>query len=295
MKKILLVISLLIFSVKVFAQQFSQYNTGTLYDSFENPSQAAFIPDSSKKYASNFLVPNFNGNFFFNGDAQATVKSRIFLNMYDNSALMIGQGKYNHVSADANVYFIMLKMFASLNGDEEMGISGQTRAEGKGLISDESIAALNGSQSFNDAQNYSGIFNGNYYHQTYNQVSFTYREKLSQQFAFGVKISALLGIQYEKLNITNSSATYDKLLDTVGLALKGTYYSSYIPGKFVTRDYLPLLRNPGASISMGTSYKTQDGFILQGNIKDLGFIHWSSYSRTFAFDNHGVVQGLSTT
>jgi hypothetical protein len=294
MKKLLLVFCLLLFTVKIFAQQFSQYNTGTLYDSFENPSQRTFIPDSSKQFASNFFVPNLNGNFVLNGNAQSTFTSRIFLNMYDNSALQIGQNKYNHVSADANIYLFMVKMFASLDGEEEMGFSAQIRGEGKGLISDDAVAALNGSQSFNDSQNYSNIFNGNYYRQTYNQISFTYREKLNKQFAFGIKISALLGIQYEKLNITGSKATFDKLMDTAGIALKGTYYSSYIPGKFVASDYLPTYRNPGASMSIGTSFKTEDGFTLQGNIKDLGFIHWSGYSRTYAFDNSAQVGGLST-
>src|SRR5258708_13021887 len=96
MKKILLVLCLLFFTVKIFAQQFSQYNTGTLYDSFENPSQRAFIPDSSKQFASNFFVPNFNGNFVLNGNAQSTFTSRIFLNVYDNSAFQIGQNNYNH-------------------------------------------------------------------------------------------------------------------------------------------------------------------------------------------------------
>jgi hypothetical protein len=294
MKKILLVFCLFLFTSKIFAQQFSQYNTGTLYDSFENPSQRAFIPDSSKKFAFNFLVPNFSGNFNFSGDAQATVKSRIFLDSYDNSALKINQGRFNHLGADANVYFIMLKMFASVDGEEELGFSWQSRAEGKGLVPDDAVAALNGTQSFNDAQLYTNIFNGNYYHQTYNQFSFTYRERLSPQFVLGVKISALSGVQFEKLNITGSNVIYDKLLDTAGVHLRGTYYSSYIPGPFARPDYLPGFRNPGASISIGTSYRTEDGVTFQGNIKDLGFIHWSGLSRIYTFDNSANIGGLST-
>ena len=282
------------FTVKIFAQQFSQYNTGSLYDSFENPSQRAFIPDSSKQYASNFLFPNLNFNAFLSGDAQASLKSRLFLNMYNNSALKINQGKNNLANLNANVYLIMLKMFTSLNGDEEMGFSWQTKAEGQGLFTDESIAAFNGAQSFVSGNAYNNIFNSNYYYQTYHQISFTYREKFNKAFAFGVKISALLGIQYQKLDITNSSAVYDNLKDTVGVALKGKYYQSYVPGTFTRQDYLPTFRNPGASISIGTSYKTEDGFVLQGNIKDLGFIHWSSRSHIYDFDNSAIIKGLST-
>lgn len=294
MKKFLLVLCLLFFTVKIFAQQFSQYNTGTLYDSFENPSQKAFITDTSKKYATNYLIPNGNFNFFLSGDAQATLKSRAFLNKYDNSALSIGQGRYNLATLSANIYFVMFKTFASLNGDEETGLSWQTKAEGRGYISDETIAALNGNQSFADQVPYTNIFNGNYYYQTYHQVSFTYREKFNNQFAFGLKISALLGIQYQKLDVTHSNAIYDNLKDTVGLALRGVYYSSFVPGQFTKRDYLPTFRNPGASISIGTTYRTEDSFILQGNIKDLGFIHWSSRSTIYNFDNNVNIQGLQT-
>ena len=294
MKKVLLVLCLLFFTVKIFAQQFSQYNTGSLYDSFENPSQRAFIPDSSKKFASNFLFPNANFNLFLSGDAQASLKSRAFTNKYNNSSLVINQGRVNLANFNANVYFVMLKMFGSFNGDTEWGFSWQTKAEGQGIITDESIAALNGTQSFTSGTTYNNIFNNNYYYQTYHQVSVTYREKINKQFAFGFKLSALLGIQYQELDIKKSQATFDNANDTAGVALKGVYHESYVPGHFITRDYLPTLRNPGASISMGATYRTEDSFIIQGNVKDLGFIHWSSRSRVFGFDNTANVKGLST-
>jgi len=293
MKKILLVLCLLFFTVKIFAQQFSQYNTGSLYDSFENPSQRAFVPDTSKKYATNYLFPNFNFNAFLSGDGQATLKNRAFLNQYNNSALKISQGRYNMANASANVYFVMFKTFTSFNGDAEMGFSWQGKAEGQALFSDETLAAFNGTQSFNSGVPYANIFNDNYYYQTYHQFSFTYREKFNEQFFFGVKISALLGIQYQKLDITGSKAVYTDAKDPAGVALKGVYYDSYIPGHFISRDYLPTFRNPGASISIGTTYITEDKFILQGNIKDLGFIHWSSRSRVYNFNNSTVIKGLS--
>ncbi|MDR3696023.1 DUF5723 family protein [Mucilaginibacter sp.] len=294
MKKFLLVLFFLLFSVRIFAQQFSLYNTGTLYDSFENPSQRAFIPDTSKMYASNFLIPNFNANLFLSGDAQATLKNRAFLNKYNNTALQIGKGKYNRVNENVNAYLIMLKMFSSLSGDEEMGFSWQMKSDGKGALTDESIAALNGTQSFTSGQNYTDIFNSNYYYQTYHQISFTYREKFNKQVAFGVKISALLGISYQKLNINGSQATFDKTGDSAVVALRGKYYSGYIPGKFIVRDYLPNLRSPGAAISMGATYRTEDNFILQGNIKDLGFIHWSSRSSYYNFNSSASIYGLTT-
>ena len=295
MKKILLVFCLLLPGVKIFAQQFSQYNTGTLYDSFENPSQKAFITDTSKKFASNFLVPNFNLSLLLKGDAQSTLKTRFILNRYDNSLLKIDQGSNNHVIGNVNVYFIMLKMFASLDGDEEIGFSAQTRLEGKGLIPDDAIAALNGGGSFANNVDYNNIFNGNYYYQMYHQFSLTYKEKINKQFSFGVKLSMLLGLQYQKLNVVSSSALYDNINQIGNIALHGTYNASFIPGNtFKAPDFLPTFRNPGAAISLGTSYKTRDGFILQANIKDLGFIHWSSHSKTYQFDNSAQLIGLGS-
>ena len=291
MKKFLLFFCLLLISeFKVFAQQFSQYNTGTLYDSFENPSQRSFIPDSSKQYASNFLIPSFNANFYFTGNSQATAKSRVILGNYNNSALDISQVSNNHASINVNAYVLMLKSFVSLNGDEEIGISVQSRAEGKGLFSDASIALLNGTTDFKDAF-YSNIFNNNFYYQAYNQVSFSYRERFSKKLAFGLKISGLLGVQYEKLNIRNSAAVINSN-DDATVALQGNYQSNYIPGHLVARDYLPTLRNPGAAISIGASYRTDDGFTIQTNIKDLGFIHWSSRSSVYNFNSSTDVRGL---
>eukprot|EP01037_Dinobryon_pediforme_P000741 gene741-744_t len=243
---------------------------------FEKFAIVAFIPDTSKI-----------------GDAQSSLKSRIFNNTYDNSALKINQGRYNLVNLNANAYVLMVKMFSSLNGDVEMGISAQTRVEGKGYISDESVAAFNGPQSFSNNA-YSNIFNNKYYYQAYNQVSFSYREKITKQFSIGIKASVLMGIDYQKVNITGSNITFDKAADSAILSLKGNYHLGYTAGQFKTRDFLPTFRNPGAAISIGTIYRTEDNFTIQANVKDLGFIHWSSRSLIFNFDDTRSIRGLST-
>ncbi|MES2107101.1 MAG: hypothetical protein V4577_00040, partial [Bacteroidota bacterium] len=172
MKKVLLIFLLFSFSTKIFAQQFSQYNTGTLYDSFENPAQKAFITDSSKKYATNLLFPNFNANFYVTGDAQASLKSRAFLNKYDNSALLFNQGRFNHFNGNANVYLVMFKIFSSFNGDTELGFSVQNKMESRSLFTDETVLLLNGPQGFPGSA-YSGIFNNTFNFQSYNQFGFT--------------------------------------------------------------------------------------------------------------------------
>lgn len=294
MKKILFIFLLISFTTKIFGQQFSQYNTGTLYDSFENPSQKAFITDSSRQFATNLLIPNLNANFFITGNGQATLKSRAFNNKYDNSALLINQGRFNHVAANANAYIFMFKMFSSFNGDAELGFSAQTRGEGRGIFTDESIAVLNGTGSFT-GNTYSNIFNDNFHFQTYHQVSLTYREKITKQFSFGAKLSALMGNQYEKLNIAHSTVTFNKFTDAATIHLNGVYYSNYIPGHLSAADYLPNFRNPGASITMGGTYVTDDSFVIQANVKDLGFIHWTARSHIYTFNTTSTAGGLSAS
>src|SRR5947209_596088 len=136
MKKFILIFCLLFIAVKGISQQFSHYNTGTLYDSFENPSQRAFIPDSSRAFSSNFFIPNFDANFLLTGNAQASLVSRAFGSSYNNAALQIGSGNYNHTTTYANAYLLMVKMFASLNGDEEIGFFINTKGEGRGAFTD---------------------------------------------------------------------------------------------------------------------------------------------------------------
>jgi len=292
MKKILLIFCLLFIAVKGFSQQFSQYNTGTLYDSFENPSQRAFVPDTSKTYAFNFLIPNFDANFLLKGNAQASLVSQIFGGKFNNSALKIGNGSFNNVNFNANAYAVMFKLFASLNGDEEIGIFAETKAEGRGGFSDESVALFNGPAAFPNNV-YDNIFNDNYHYQIYNSIGFSYREKLTDHFAVGFKLGLLMGINYNRLNIYESHVSFDNVNDVAAISLRGRYYVSKGPGKFDSRSYLPTTRSPGAQISIGTSYKTDDNITFQANIKDLGFIHWYSSSYNSGFNNTATVTGLS--
>ncbi|WPU96789.1 DUF5723 family protein [Mucilaginibacter sabulilitoris] len=301
MNKIYIVFCLLFFffSLSVSAQQFSQYNTGTLYDSFENPSQRSFIPDSSRQYAFNFLIPNFDANTYVTGNIQPGLKSRLFSRtaFYDTEGLKIGKGQYNHFNANVNAYSIMFKVFTSLNGDVEMGFSAQTKVESRGLFSDESLALLNGVNNFH-ANSYSDIFNDTYRFQAYHQLSFSYRERINNKFALGFKVSGLLGIQYQQIDIVESHISFNREVPTQPTALlylRGRYYDSYIPGQMTAHDYLPTFRNPGAAVSLGASYKTDDRITIQANVKDLGFIHWSKRSAIYDFNNSEPINDLTST
>lgn len=286
MKRSLLFFCCLLLTSKIFAQQFTQYNTGTLYDSFENPAQRSFIPDSSRQFASNFFFPNIDGNFYITGDAQHTLKDRYFNNMYDNQALKIGNGtSFNHVNANANAYWLMLKMFTSLDGKEEVGFFVESKALGRGIFTDESIALLNGSTNF-PANSYTNVFNSKFTYQSYNEAGFSYREQVTRQFALGFKIASVSGMSYEDINIKQSSINFDAETGNGDLVLRGVNRKA----GFSTRPF----SNPGLSASIGTMYRTHDGFVIQANLKDFGFIHWNKNAEVYNFHGDTTIHNLTS-
>ncbi|MBD1391794.1 DUF5723 family protein [Mucilaginibacter glaciei] len=293
MRIFLLSIFFIFFVSRVFSQQFFHYNTGTLYEGFENPAVQTFTPDSSRQYAFNLFLPNVYGSFHITGNAQPSLRSRAFDGRYENSNLLIGQGAINRLRENANIYFIMYKAFIGINNNAELGFSVQSREEGRGFLTDESVALFNGPGAFAN-NTYDNIFNNDLQYQSYHQISFSFREKASKQFAYGIKLSGLLGIQYQKLTVNQSQIEFDRPMDRAFVSMAGTYLIDYTPGKFTLHDNLPTFRNPGASITLGTTYRTRDNFNLQANLKDLGFIRWSNRSTTYKFNAADVIEGLST-
>ncbi len=282
MKKILF--SVLLFCAGLghaWAQRFSMYNTGTLYDSFENPSQAAFIADTTKNYALSF-IGNANIYAYLTGNAQTPIKSRIFLNQENNAAFTSGQNQFNNTFVQTNVYLGMIKMFASLSGRVEIGASYQIKTNARGYASDEAVDLINGGNNYTKLVGRNDIFNGRAFYEGFHQLSLTYREKVTRTFMLGVKLSTLLGIDYNKMVIDRSS---------VGVAgnravplVQGTYQATYVDGRYPKRDLLPSLSNPGMAIGVGATFLAPGGLILQGNIKDLGFIHWGRRAATYSFN-----------
>jgi len=293
MRKHLLICCFFLITIKAFGQQFALYNTGTLYDSFENPSQRAFIPDTTRQFAFNFLIPNFDANLYVTGHGQQALKTRAFHSYYNTANLTTGQGNFNHLNANANDYIFMFKIFTSEKGDQEMGVSLNTRFEGRGLATDETISFFNGFTQFPDNV-YANIFNSNYRFQAYHQISYTYREQVDKRLSIGFKVSALAGIQYHQLDIKRSSVTFNRSLDQAKLSFAGTSRASSQANETEFEKAFPLFINPGASVSIGTTYIDDNGFKWQGNIKNLGFISWASKSLTNTFAGTATIDGFST-
>lgn len=299
MYKKLLLLFILTIPASAFAQRYSNYFTGTMFDSFENPSQSVFKIDTTKNMAFNFFVPNFTTNAFLTGDAVRTVKDYMFYSKSTNPNLIIGKGKINNANIDVNVYIAMFKLFTSLSGREEIGASWQIKTEGNARFTDESIGLFNGATNFTSTS-FNNLFNNNYYAQAYHQFSFTYRETLDKHYSLGLKLSALSGIGYNSGNVNSSYVTLNQNITGTTTAIDylvtGRYRSTFSTNSHPTRrDVIPNFRNPGASLSLSLEQHNDDGVYLMYNIKDLGFIHWNQFSRINNFNASGTVLNINTS
>jgi hypothetical protein len=102
-----------------------------------------------------------------------------------------------------------------------------------------------------------------------------------------------MGIDYTKLDIYESHLSFDKLNDAATISLRGKYSYSKGPGTFDKQSFYPTSRSPGLQFTAGLSYTTDDHITFQGNLKDIGFIHWYSNSVVSNFDNTVSTFGIS--
>jgi hypothetical protein len=272
---------------RVDAQQFGLFNTNTMFDGFENPAQKTFQLDYSRKFSSNFFLPNF-GVTGSNKGSNDFVRTLIGDGKYNTSGLPLGTNHYNTVSLNSNVYLATLRIFHSYKYQKEIGLSWQVRAEGRAEYTNETLAIFDSFRRFEESglTDFDNAFNNKGLAQSYHQFSFSYRENYDKQLAFGAKLSLLSGISYNKLNISESSFTQQGVNEMIDVKLKGYYNASFLYGdEFKKRDLIPNFRNPGVSVTLGTTYKAKDGTVIMANLKDLGIIRWGRRSTIAKFDN----------
>lgn len=275
MKRILLVVVLFLSIHCAKAQQYSLFGTRTMFDAFENPSQKSFTLDSSRKFSSNFFLPNFGINSANRGDADNVVRRLVQEGVNDTRGLPLLTGAVNHLYENSNVYVATFRIFLSYKYQKEMGFAWQIRSDAQIDYTNETLAIFDSYTRFPMNTEMNGLFNSSGYQQTYHQFSFTYRENYNKRLAFGLKASLLSGILYNKINISDSYLYTNPETNTVDIGLAATYNSNFIYGSEITkRTFLPTFKNPGLSLSFGTNYITKKGLFLMANIKDLGFIWW---------------------
>lgn len=297
MAKRYLILSLfLILSTQIKAQQYGLFNTKTLFDAFENPGQKAFVLDSSRKYASNFLLPYFGLNAANKGDANFSLRTYINDGVYRASGIPIGDNARNQGYQSSNIYLFTFRIFKSYKDHQELGFAWQVRSDAFADYTNETLVAFDDYRRFN--KNQDSPFNGNGYGQSYHQFSMNYRENIDKRLAFGVKLSLLSGITYNKINITQSDIQFNGnpgANDQLTIGFQGTYQSNFLRAKELdTKTLIPDFKNPGLSVGFGTTYTSKTGFFLMGSVKDLGFIRWNKNSHSIVVpDGEVIINELS--
>jgi hypothetical protein len=270
------------------AQQFSLYNSRTLYDSFENPSQRAYQVDTSRRVAFNFFIPTISINTTFSGPAESAFKTLIYDGLFNGRNLILGQNKKNILTLNSNNYIAMLRLLKSVKKYQEIGLSWQVRNDTRAEVSNEIFAVFDDYRIF-ESSSIDGLFNINAYNQTYHQFSLTYRQNPTKRLAIGTKLSLLSGISYTNLKVSKSDIALDEAADIMEISLSGRLRSSFKFDNFKTEMIKPNFKNPGLSVTASASYKLRDGWFLMGNLKDLGFIKWDKNSFQYDFNTGKII------
>jgi len=293
-KKYFFALVLLLVISNLRAQQYALFNTRTMFDAFENPAAKSFTLDSSAKFASNFFFPNFGINAAHKGSADDVIRKLANTGIYDTGNIPLGAGTRNKLFQNSNVYLATFRIFSSYKYNQEIGFAWQVRTDAYADYTNETLAILDSYKKFN-AGPYNDVFNSNAYEQSYHQFSFSVRENWDKRLAFGLKLSLLSGIAYNKIDINNSYFYVDQVNDRLDVGVNGTYKGTFIyEDELEKKMLLPTFKNPGLSVSLGTTYASRSGFFIMGNIKDLGFIRWNKKSHVAKFNEIKSINNIST-
>jgi hypothetical protein len=101
--------------------QLALYNSRTLFDAFENPSQKAFYTDSSKQFAFNFFVPTLTFKGSASGAGFSTIKRMLVDDVIDTQDLALGENKQTRLAANSNVYLLSFRWFKRVKYQQEVG------------------------------------------------------------------------------------------------------------------------------------------------------------------------------
>lgn len=293
-KKLFLFFAFLLSLNTTKAQQYGLFNTQTLFDAFENTAMKSFTLDSSRKFASNFLLPSFSINAKNTGSTADVIRKAINEGILDTRNLAFGTGEINNVNQHTNVYLATLKIYSSYKYNQEVGFAWQIRSDANVNYTNETLGILDSYKRFN-GNPINNAFNSNGYQQSYHQFSISVRENFNKRLAFGLKMSLLSGIAYNSINISQSYLYADENNDQLVVGIRGSYRGNFLYSDEIERKMLfPTFKNPGAAISLGTTYLSRSGFFIMGNIKDLGFIKWNNQSHSVGVNTTKNITNLST-
>ncbi|MHA4894894.1 DUF5723 family protein [Pedobacter sp. PWIIR3] len=291
------ILSILLFSFNhLNAQQYGLFNTKTMFDGFENPAQKTFLLDYSRKFSSNFFLPNFGLTASTKGNDDF-MRNLVNGRVYNAKNVPLDGNQNNTILENSNIYIATLKIFHSYKYQKEIGLSWQVKTEGRADYTNETLALLDSYRRFEESglTNFDNAFNNKALVQSYHQFSLSYRENYNKKLAFGVKLSLLSGISYNRLNITESNFNQQGEEGDIAVKLTGYYKASFLKGdELKKRDLVPLFKNPGAAITLGTTYTAKNGTVIMANLKDLGVIRWGKTSAVANFNKVVMINNPDT-
>jgi hypothetical protein len=295
MKKIIFALLSLVLLNAVKAQQYSLYNTRTLFDSFENPSQKAFQPDSSRQFAFNLFIPAFGFNGAIGGPVKSTLKNILFHDSLAAAGLTLGEHQKSRAFMNMNTYILMFKLYKSVRDgdDRELGLSWQVRSDGQASITNETIAIFDNYRLFPQTQ-LSDAFNDKGYIQNYHQISFTYRKNYDKLTGIGLKLSYLSGIAYNDLKVNKTTLSIDTAANLFDIYLNGRVRTNFLYDDTIgTKFFAPAFKNPGVGLSASMNFTFRKGWYVLANLKDVGFIKWNKKSYNYALDRDISISNAS--
>ncbi len=272
----------------LYAQQFGLYNSRTLYDVFENPSQSAYQIDTSRRIAFNFFIPTFTVNGSFSGSAAPAFRTLIYDGKLSGDDIVIGQNEYNTLTLNTNTYIAMLRILKTVKKSREIGISWQIRNDGRIKATNETLAIFDDYKLFS-GNSFQGLFNDKGYNQSYHQFSVVYRQDYNKRLALGAKASLLSGITYTAFEAFDSQLNIDSENDAIEVNIAGGLRSSFKFDNFDSSAVYPRFKNPGLSFTGSASYKFRNGWFVLGNLKDIGFIKWNKDSYEYNFNAGNII------
>lgn len=284
MKKKLCLFLLVICGSTALAQQFNLYNSRTLYDVFENPSQSAYQIDTSRRIAFNFFIPTVTINAASSGTANSGLKTLIYDGVVNGKNIPIGENKFTTIAFNTNTYIAMLRWLHAVKKSQEIGLSWQIRDDGRVKATNETLAVFDDYNLFSNTSSAKGFFNNKGYNQSYHQFSLSYRQDVNKRLSFGAKGSILSGITYTAFKVEQSNLIPDQAADRIDVSIAGNLKSSFKFDNFERKSIKPNFKNIGLSLTTSAGYKFRNGWFVMANIKDLGFIKWNKTSFDYNFN-----------
>jgi len=290
------------------AQRYFLHHSGTLYSSFENPSEDIFVPNKSKQYAVSFLLGSLGFYLEQDGPAQDMLRQVLFENKnFSANDLPLLANQPFTTFFSSNQYLAMFKMCGGITSPFEYGFSWQIKSIGYGSVTNQMLKLLNDYTLLANQSN-NTIKDNAIAAQSYHQLSFSIRQDLNPYVSVGAKIGLLSGIGYMNasldalgldINLQQQSIAYQanaqaKVASAYpDLVADGSSLKTVNGSEQKWSYFLPTFRNPGAAISFGCSLNNQNGLFASFNIKDLGFINWSTNSFVYTINQNGTATGTS--